>query len=68
VALKSCAPFSIRSHLIASRTYDVRGILIGLADVVADMNCLEEVCEMFAMHHLYHVNTQVFVDNVTVRQ
>jgi hypothetical protein len=47
VALKSCVPFSIRPHLFASRTYDVRGILIGLADVVANMNSLEEICEMF---------------------
>jgi hypothetical protein len=36
LALQSSPPFSGRPHLIASRTYKVRGILIGPGEMVAE--------------------------------
>src|SRR6478672_8861962 len=36
LAFNSRTPSSGRPHLIASRTYNVRGILIGFADMVAE--------------------------------
>jgi hypothetical protein len=45
LALNSRTPFSGRPHLIASRTYDVRGILIDRGEIVAEMYFLEEFPE-----------------------
>ena len=39
--------FSGRPHLIASRTYNVRRILIEHGEMVAEMHFLEQVCLMF---------------------
>ena len=47
LALNSRTPFSGRPHLIASRTYNVRGILIDRDEMVAEMHLLEHVCIMF---------------------
>ena len=43
LALNSVTPFSVAPYLIAGRSYNVRGILIGLADMVAEMHILEQV-------------------------
>jgi hypothetical protein len=42
IAFNRVAPFSGPPHLIAGRTYSVRGILLG--DMVAEMHFLEQVC------------------------
>src|SRR5580704_14522175 len=47
LALKSQTPFPIAPCLIASRSYNVRGILIALANMVADTPFLEQVCKRF---------------------
>src|SRR5580704_16339676 len=47
LALKSQTPFPIAPCLIASRSYNVRGILIAFANMVADAPLLEQVCKRF---------------------
>ena len=47
MALNSLTPSSGRPHLIASRTYNVRGILIDREKKVAEMDLLEHVRPMF---------------------
>jgi hypothetical protein len=47
VALKSQTPFPVFPYLIASRTYNVRGILIALVEIVAEMKLLEQDCMIF---------------------
>jgi hypothetical protein len=42
--LKSFTKLSDRPHLVANGTDAARGILIGLAEVVAEMPLLEPVC------------------------
>jgi hypothetical protein len=49
LALKSQTPFPIAPCLIASRSYNVRGILIALANMVADTPFLEQVCKRFLL-------------------
>jgi hypothetical protein len=46
LALKSYIPFPVPPHLIAIRAYNVRGILIGLGDMVAEMHFLKHACVM----------------------
>ena len=43
LGLHSRTPFPVAPHLIASRTYNVRGILIAFTDMVAEMQFLEQV-------------------------
>jgi hypothetical protein len=45
--LNSRTPFPVAPFLIASRSYNVRGILIALADMVAEMNLFEQLCIIF---------------------
>jgi len=47
LALNSQTPFSGCPHLIASRTYNVRGKLIDRDEMVAEMHFLEQVCKIF---------------------
>ena len=47
LAFKSRSPFPAGPCFIASRSYNVRGILISRDDMVAEMNLLEQVCIMF---------------------
>ena len=43
LALNSVTPFSVAPYLIAGRSYNVRGILIGLAAMVTGVPLLEQV-------------------------
>src|SRR6202011_2353351 len=45
LALKSLPPFRVPPYLIARRTYNVRGILIVLGEMVADMKLLKQICQ-----------------------
>ena len=47
LALKSRSPFPAGPCFIASRSYNVRGILITRFDMVAEMNLLEDICIVF---------------------
>jgi hypothetical protein len=47
LAFKGHIPFPVPPHFIASCTYSVRGILIGLGNMVAEMHFPEHVCVMF---------------------
>jgi hypothetical protein len=47
LALKNRTPFPVFPYLVASRTYNVRGILIALVEMVAEMKLLEQVCMIF---------------------
>jgi hypothetical protein len=47
LALKSHIPFPVPPHLVASRTYNVRGILIGFGDMLAEMQLLAHAWGMF---------------------
>src|SRR6516165_184769 len=47
LAFKSHSPYPVAPCLIASRSYNVRGILISLVEMIAEMNLLEYVCPMF---------------------
>jgi hypothetical protein len=44
LALNSLTPFRVPPYLIARRTYNVRGILIVLGEMVTDMNLLKQIC------------------------
>src|SRR5258708_29942518 len=45
--LKNQIPFPVAPHLVTSRSYDMRGMLIRFVDMVAEVQILEHICKMF---------------------
>lgn len=63
--LKSCIPFPVAPYLIASPTYNVRGILIGLARMVAKLDVLKQACIIF-LNSVPTVNRSCFIHQNSV--